>query len=306
MLDVVEHLVGYARQPVTVGTAWHQLWEPSTFQWQHGQTPLSHIVVVVAALVAYVVISFGLRAWMRSRTPFGGPIFKAFVVLHNATLSGGSAIMVVGCAYATYEQYRLGQYDDLVEGALCDSKHITEQNNAVTNTHRWWLYVFYLSKFYEMIDTFILALKKKDLTFLQMYHHAIIVLLCWSWIDAKFFLAWYAMVVNATVHTFMYYYFGCQALGVRVWWKKWLTTGQLVQFGTVFMLLVVYMRVGFVQVEYGSAYPFLRVQNRCQGEAWAPIFSQLINVTFLYLFGELFVRLYHHKPTSKPGRAKKD
>lgn len=29
-------------------------------------------------------------------------------------------------------------------------------------------YVYYLSKFYEMIDTWVLALKKKPLTFLQM------------------------------------------------------------------------------------------------------------------------------------------
>jgi hypothetical protein len=42
-----------------------------------------------------------------------------------------------------------------------------------------------------MMDTYILALKKKDLTFLQMYHHTVIVLLCWSWLEAGWPLHWY-------------------------------------------------------------------------------------------------------------------
>ena len=45
-----------------------------------------------------------------------------------------------------------------------------------------------------MLDTYILALKKKPLTFLQMYHHTIIVVMCWTWLHWGWPLHWYAVV----------------------------------------------------------------------------------------------------------------
>ena len=49
----------------------------------------------------------------------------------------------------------------------------------------------------QMIDTYILALKKKPLTFLQMYHHTIIVVLCWSWLATGWSVHWFGC--NRTV-----------------------------------------------------------------------------------------------------------
>lgn len=34
-------------------------------------------------------------------------------------------------------------------------------------------YIFYLSKYYEFVDTFILVLRKKPVIFLHVYHHAV-------------------------------------------------------------------------------------------------------------------------------------
>lgn len=34
-------------------------------------------------------------------------------------------------------------------------------------------YIYYISKFYELLDTVILALKKKNIMFLHWYHHSI-------------------------------------------------------------------------------------------------------------------------------------
>lgn len=45
--------------------------------------------------------------------------------------------------------------------------------------------------FVQMIDTFIIALKKNPLTFLQMYHHNVIVVLVWCWQQAGWSLSWY-------------------------------------------------------------------------------------------------------------------
>ena len=116
-----------------------------------------------------------------------------------------------------------------------------------------------------MLDTYILALKKKPLTFLQMYHHFIVVILCWVLLDSGWPLHWVAVVANTTVHVFMYYYFSLSALGVNVWWKKvcrsssphphrsplqFLTAGQLLQFSIVFTLIQVWMYISFTNFRW--------------------------------------------------------
>jgi hypothetical protein len=90
---------------------------------------------------------------------------------------------------------------------------------------------FYLSKYYEFFDTFLLYLKGKNPIFLQKFHHigAVIVWhLCYVYkVDA----IWISTLVNSFVHTIMYsYYLGCllQINQVRRI-KQYITSMQLVQ-----------------------------------------------------------------------------
>ncbi len=93
------------------------------------------------------------------------------------------------------------------------------------------IYMFYLSKYYEFFDTFLLYLKGKDPIFLQKFHHigAVIVWhLCYVYkVDA----IWISSLVNSFVHTIMYsYYLGCllDVKEVRLI-KQYITSMQLVQ-----------------------------------------------------------------------------
>ena len=45
----------------------------------------------------------------------------------------------------------------------------------------YFTYMFYLSKYYELIDTVILALRKKPTIPLHVYHHAIMLFGAWAW-----------------------------------------------------------------------------------------------------------------------------
>ncbi len=40
-------------------------------------------------------------------------------------------------------------------------------------------YVYYLSKYLELLDTWILVLKGKSLSLLHVFHHAVMPLMCW-------------------------------------------------------------------------------------------------------------------------------
>ncbi len=41
--------------------------------------------------------------------------------------------------------------------------------------------MFFLTKFWEFIDTFLLAVQQKKLIVLQVWHHCVMPLVCWSW-----------------------------------------------------------------------------------------------------------------------------
>ena len=92
--------------------------------------------------------------------------------------------------------------------------------------------LFYISKYYEFFDTFLLYLNGKSPIFLQKYHH-IGAILSWHLMYVyKVEMVWMATFLNSFVHTIMYsYYLGCllKLNRVRVI-KKYITSIQLCQF----------------------------------------------------------------------------
>jgi hypothetical protein len=116
---------------------------------------------------------------------------KLFITVHNAALHLFSLWTCVSlCYYARQHdmKFQSGYY-------LSDSR-----------IERLVFY-FYLSKYYEYLDTFILYAQGKAPIFLQKYHHVGAVI-CWH-------LAWrykldsiiVASAVNAFIHTLMYLYY---------------------------------------------------------------------------------------------------
>lgn len=91
--------------------------------------------------------------------------------------------------------------------------------------------LFYLSKYYEFFDTFLLYLNGKTPIFLQKFHH-IGAVICWHLCYVyKVDAIWISSYVNSFVHTIMYaYYLGCllKIQQVRAI-KQYITTMQLVQ-----------------------------------------------------------------------------
>ncbi|KAH9383218.1 hypothetical protein HPB48_024053 [Haemaphysalis longicornis] len=93
----------------------------------------------------------------------------------------------------------------------------------------------------DFIDTFFFVLRKKDshVSFLHVTHHVLVVFNGWYGltygVDGQSALA---VVVNASVHAIMYSYYFLSLLGPTVqkhlWWKRYLTQLQLVQFVVLF------------------------------------------------------------------------
>eukprot|EP00545_Synedropsis_sp_CCMP1620_P003083 CAMPEP_0119011738 /NCGR_PEP_ID=MMETSP1176-20130426/5858_1 /TAXON_ID=265551 /ORGANISM="Synedropsis recta cf, Strain CCMP1620" /LENGTH=279 /DNA_ID=CAMNT_0006964597 /DNA_START=136 /DNA_END=975 /DNA_ORIENTATION=+ len=95
-----------------------------------------------------------------------------------------------------------------------------------------WALVFYISKYYEFVDTWVLVFKGKEPSFLQIYHHAGIVTIMWGAVASQ--SAWLVFVVllNSLIHTLMYTYFLLKTIYPKMQIKsaKYLTTAQIGQF----------------------------------------------------------------------------
>lgn len=98
-------------------------------------------------------------------------------------------------------------------------------------------YFYFIMKFIEFFDTLFFLLRKKftHITRLHLIHHGIMPFSVW-W-GMKFVPGGHATFfgfANSIVHIVMYIYFGLSAVGPSIhkylWWKKYLTAFQLVQF----------------------------------------------------------------------------
>eukprot|EP01087_Luapelamoeba_hula_P009094 TRINITY_DN2325_c0_g1_i1.p1 TRINITY_DN2325_c0_g1~~TRINITY_DN2325_c0_g1_i1.p1 ORF type:complete len:331 (-),score=49.70 TRINITY_DN2325_c0_g1_i1:55-1008(-) len=95
----------------------------------------------------------------------------------------------------------------------------------------YWSYVFALSKFVELFDTFWTILRNpgEPIMFLHWYHHTTVLLFTWFAEYYRFSVGFIFVFVNALVHTFMYFYYFLTTRGHRPSWAIFLTIGQISQ-----------------------------------------------------------------------------
>ncbi|EHB10085.1 Elongation of very long chain fatty acids protein 5 [Heterocephalus glaber] len=97
----------------------------------------------------------------------------------------------------------------------------------------WW---YYFSKLIEFMDTFFFILRKNSyqITVLHVYHHASMFNIWWfvmNWVPCGH--SYFGATLNSFIHVLMYSYYGLSSIpSMRpyLWWKKYITQGQLIQF----------------------------------------------------------------------------
>jgi len=146
----------------------------------------------------------------------------------------------------------------------------------------------YYFKYLELIDTVFLALKKKPLAFLHVFHHSATALLCFAELNGHTSMQWIPISLNLAVHVVMYYYYYATAGGARIWWKKYLTSMQIGQF--VIDLFAVY----FGTYSYYAANYFHNLPNlgSCAGTEFAAVFGCGLLTSYLLLFINFYIQTY--------------
>jgi fatty acid elongase 3 len=158
------------------------------FEYESGVTWLSAWHWPVILCTFYLISVYSLRNYMRDKPKWDLYWIRVF---HNAFLSFASFVMVLGVIKEVYHLYT--HYG--IESLICDESRRQSEGNMF-----FWYYVFFLSKFYEFIDTYILCVRKKPITFLHCFHHFITAFLCWVGLYSGMSPQWIVIGMNGSVH----------------------------------------------------------------------------------------------------------
>ncbi|KAL0951189.1 hypothetical protein HGRIS_007917 [Hohenbuehelia grisea] len=249
-----------------------------------GQTPLSTTPTVLTALVSYLAIIFGIQAVMKGQKPLK---LTLLFQIHNVFLSAGSALLLA----LMLEEILPILWQKGVFAAMCAEESWTPRME-------FYYMINYSFKYLELLDTVFLVFKKKPLAFLHVFHHSATALLCYTQLNGKTSVSWVVIGLNLMVHVIMYYYYYATAGGARIWWKKYLTTMQIVQF--VIDLFVVYFGTyqHYAATYYKDTWPHIA---KCAGSESAALFGCGLLSSYLLLFINFYIQTY--KKPSAPRKA---
>jgi len=240
------------------------------------QSPLP----VISILVAYLLFVKKIGPMiMENRKPFE---LRKVMIAYNA-------LQVIWCLHIVRKMFLVENSIPLIFSFGCKVEVIASDVHlgkvVVDGTH-----AYFIAKLLDLFDTVFFVLRKKDnqVSFLHLYHHS--VMFVGTWYYFKYMLldmesGIFIGLINSLVHTFMYTYYGLSALGPSVrkylWWKKYITWLQLIQFGSM-LSYIVYMICFSCRVDNSFIYFFLA--NVC---------------FFIYLFLDFYHNTYVVKPKSR-------
>jgi len=244
-------------------------------QYEKGVTPLSSTPTVLGVIIAYLVTIFGIQAAIKDHQPYKCTfLFQS----HNMFLSLGSGLLLACMLEEAIPLFlNVGPFN-----AIC-------ARSSWTPRLEFYYLVNYYFKYIELIDTIFLAIKKKPLAFLHVFHHSATALLCYTQLDGRTTVSWVPISLNLGVHVLMYYYYWATAGGRKIWWKKYLTTMQITQF--VIDLIAIYFSVWQRAAHQRWFFKLPHIDD-CAGTNSAAIFGMLLITSYLLLFVDFYLRTY--------------
>ncbi|CAE8661709.1 unnamed protein product [Polarella glacialis] len=105
-----------------------------------------------------------------------------------------------------------------------------------------WVGLFIFSKYVELIDTWFLVVRKRNIGFLHWYHHCTVLLYCWHAYMWEMPTGIYFVAMNYSVHAIMYlYYFLASVMKRPPKWALIVTIMQLVQMAIGITITVIHI-----------------------------------------------------------------
>ncbi|XP_003737008.1 elongation of very long chain fatty acids protein 5 [Galendromus occidentalis] len=234
-----------------------------------------HVILCILVVYLWFVLKAG-PSWMSDRKPMNlKPVVRVFnlsQVIANVWFS----YRAITIAYRHYDEghFSFGcnpptSRDDL------NSKEDSEML-VFCGLAYFWVRVL------DLLDTvfFVLAKKQSHVSFLHVYHHVVVVLTFYIYLRSGWSPSlFYVGVLNSIIHIVMYsYYFLSTFPGLRsyLWWKRYLTAMQIMQF------CIIALQLSWNTV-FNCGYPAVVCQ-----------YNLMQALIFLGLFTKFYVDSYKH------------
>eukprot|EP01135_Chromosphaera_perkinsii_P004298 Nk52_evm10s276 gene=Nk52_evmTU10s276 len=283
------------------------------FEYKEGVTPLSDPIYPIAISFFYLFVIYTLKGIVRNVSlPLPQFVFSLyhFVLrigefVHNLILSLGSLLLCYLLIKTTPQLVELREIFETKNGDLMDLgkavfMNITSlrpfQEGKIQGAFWFYMYVYYMSKYYELFDTVFMVLRGRSTQLLHVWHHFMVVTLMYFAFRQKCECFWLLDVINTGIHFIMYMYYAAVTLSIKpgVGVKKFITTSQLVQF-------VVAMSYNFVySIDFKGTYT-----NYPPASAYTCFVGQICGCTMIYLFGQFYLNTYYRKRSTHVPSSKK-
>lgn len=237
---------------------------------------MSPIPTLLSSLAYIAVVTWLGPKFMRNRKPVKGlkypmMFYNVFQVLFNLWI-----FVEIGIN-GWFGSYSL----------FCEPCNFTNDPKAVRMMNV--VYWYYISKFIDFIDTMFFVMHKKydHISLLHVCHHSLMPVCTWFGVIYQpgghhTFMGF----LNSFVHVLMYTYYLLSAMGPRMrpylWWKKYITTVQMIQFTALF----VHNLVTMLFLDCNVPYQFSR---------WVGSLA----IVFQILFTDFYIKAYQKKGKSK-------
>ncbi|XP_072929996.1 very long chain fatty acid elongase 7-like isoform X2 [Epargyreus clarus] len=151
-----------------------------------------------------------------------------------------NVVQIFCCGYVVYHSLKLGwlNHYSWICQPVDEGPHSTEFAWKVC-------YAYFLIKLTDLFDTIFFVLRKKQnqVSFLHVYHHFGMVAVSWGmvkWVPGGHVT--FVVLINSIIHIIMYSYYLLstwdESYKSSLWWKKYVTQMQLVQFTLVLLHLI--------------------------------------------------------------------
>ncbi|KAL8590370.1 hypothetical protein ACOMHN_011584 [Nucella lapillus] len=246
--------------------------DPRTRDWLLVENSPWPVWILTIVYIVFVIIGPRL---MKNRPPLD---LKWFLVVYNLSLVALSLYMFLEMILSV-----LNAGYNLTCAPYSKESWPKPEEQRVANV-MWW---YFFSKAIELLDTVLMIVRKKNeqVTFLHVFHHATMLnIWWWTMMFIPGGMSWFGACMNCLVHVVMYTYYGLSAipsLKGQLWWKRYITRFQLLQFCVTFTHTVNSIREG------------------CDFPRWGQNLLSGYMVVMLILFGNFYVHAYIKRRSNK-------
>ena len=257
----------------------------------------SHMSIFAIALVYFVIVMWHLHfrssaslAVAKQQADRKGAAIGTLLVYWNFLLCIFSMIMLVGLILGCFRIVQEhGFYAYFCDGEL--GWQYKSQGDLPIGAY---MALFMISKIPELIDTMFMVVRGRNIRFLHWYHHLTVLLYCWL-ITRTTYPGTPFSLLNAFVHSIMYYYYARTAQGVRPQFAKFITLIQLTQMVLGLLLSIAFGITWYLTKDHENSCDGGETMRKSGMLPLVLIATAAMYFSYFLLFAQFYLERYRRK-----------